>query len=151
MERVTVRTEENKYTYKVEWSEEDDAFVAFCVEFPSLAAHGKSPAKALEEIMYVVKCAVKDMQENGEEVPEPVSAKTYKGRIPLRIPPALHKRLALRAFRSELSLNEFLKNVLEASEEPQGGFYSSSNRSSFGEISAKTSKRSMRSRKSARK
>jgi hypothetical protein len=29
-----------KYTYRVEWSEEDKLHIGRCLEFPSLAAHG---------------------------------------------------------------------------------------------------------------
>lgn len=29
-----------KYTYRIEWSEEDGCHVARCLEFPSLSAHG---------------------------------------------------------------------------------------------------------------
>ena len=30
-----------KYSYKVEWSEDDDLYLATCQEFPFLMAHGK--------------------------------------------------------------------------------------------------------------
>ena len=40
----------DKYTYRIEWSEEDRAHVARCLEFPSLAAHGKTSEDALREI-----------------------------------------------------------------------------------------------------
>ncbi len=43
-----------KYTYRVEWSEEDKLYVARCPEFPSLAAHGSTVEDALKEIEKVV-------------------------------------------------------------------------------------------------
>ena len=39
-----------KYTYRVEWSEEDNTHIAKCLEFPSLSAHGKTAKEALSEI-----------------------------------------------------------------------------------------------------
>jgi len=44
-----------KYTYRVEWSEEDNTHISCCLEFPSLKAHGESAAFALKEIEKVVK------------------------------------------------------------------------------------------------
>lgn len=44
----------DKYTYRIEWSEEDNCHVARCLEFPSLSAHGKTADAALREIEFVV-------------------------------------------------------------------------------------------------
>ncbi len=43
----------NKYTYREEWSEEDGVYIARCLEFPSLAAHGPTPEEAFKEIREV--------------------------------------------------------------------------------------------------
>ena len=53
----------DKYTYRIEWSEDDQCHVARCLEFPSLAAHGNTIEEALREIEYVVAESVKWMQE----------------------------------------------------------------------------------------
>jgi len=45
-----------KYTYRVEWSEEDKTHIARCLEFPSLMAHGDTIEGALKEIKEVVLC-----------------------------------------------------------------------------------------------
>ena len=42
----------DKYTYRIEWSEEDQTHIGRCLEFPSLAAHAKSAEKALKKINY---------------------------------------------------------------------------------------------------
>lgn len=44
----------SKYTYRIEWSEEDQAYLARCLEFPSLIIHGKTPAKALSAIQKTI-------------------------------------------------------------------------------------------------
>lgn len=59
------------YEYKVEWSAEDEAFVARVTEFPSLAADGETEEKALEEIKFVVKDVLQDLVKNKEMVPMP--------------------------------------------------------------------------------
>ncbi len=45
----------NKYTYQVQWSEEDQVYIGRCIEFPGLAAHGDSSEDALKEIKVVVR------------------------------------------------------------------------------------------------
>ena len=37
-----MRNKVERYTYRIEWSQEDGIFVARCVEFPGLGAHGHS-------------------------------------------------------------------------------------------------------------
>lgn len=39
----------NKYTLQIFWSEEDEAFVAFCNEFPGLSAFGETREEVLSE------------------------------------------------------------------------------------------------------
>jgi predicted RNase H-like HicB family nuclease len=98
----------SKYTYRVEWSEEDCAHLARCIEFPSVMAHGDTPDKALAEIESVVAAAVEWMREEGEPVPEPFGLKKYKGNLTLRIPSDTHRRLAIRAAEEGVSLNQYI-------------------------------------------
>ena len=60
-----------KYTYRVEWSEEDKLHLGRCLEFPSLIAHGSTAKGALLEIQIVVKEAITWMQEENKEIPQP--------------------------------------------------------------------------------
>ena len=70
-----------KYTYRVEWSEEDKLHIARCLEFPSLAAHGKTAEVALKEIKKAVEKVIVWMLEASEVVPEPYSLKRHKGNL----------------------------------------------------------------------
>jgi len=56
----------SKNTYRIEWSEEDQAHLARCLEFPSLITHGKTPEKALKEIELVVAESIKWIEESGK-------------------------------------------------------------------------------------
>jgi predicted RNase H-like HicB family nuclease len=69
----------DKYTYRVEWSEEDNAHIARCLEFPSLMAHGDTPNKALAEIEQVLEESIKWLAEEKEPVPEPFGLKKFRG------------------------------------------------------------------------
>lgn len=105
--------ESNRYTYRVEWSDEDDAFVARCLELPSLAAHGESAIKALEEAQRAVDAAVDWIAEEGESVPEPMQLSSYRGNILFRTTPETHRELSLRAQESGVSLNQYLSGIVQ--------------------------------------
>ncbi|GJL77323.1 MAG: hypothetical protein NPINA01_03120 [Nitrospinaceae bacterium] len=100
------------YTYRVTWSEEDGEHVALCAEFPSLSYLAKTPAKALQNMMKLVKEAVEDMEANGEPVPTPLAEKEYSGKFMIRIPPEQHKNLALKAAELGISLNRYVSSIL---------------------------------------
>jgi predicted RNase H-like HicB family nuclease len=102
----------DKYTYRIEWSEDDQCHVARCLEFPSLAAHGNTIEEALKEIEYVVAESISWMQEEGDEVPEPLGLKKFKGLLTLRIPPEKHRALAIRCAEEGVSLNRFILSRL---------------------------------------
>lgn len=95
----------DRYTYRVTWSEEDEEYVGLCVEYPSLSWLAPTPQEALEGIRQVVADVVADMEANEETVPEPIALRRYSGKFTVRIPPDLHRRLALEAAESGISLN----------------------------------------------
>ena len=97
-----------KYTYIVEWSEEDRLHIARCLEFPSLSAHGKTATKALGEIEKVVGEAIAWMREENEEIPEPFGLKRYKGNLTLRVPSEIHRKLAIRSAEEGVSVNQYI-------------------------------------------
>jgi len=97
-----------KYTYRVEWSEEDQLHIARCLEFPSLAAHGTTAEGALKEIEKVVGEAIMWMQEENEEIPEPFGLKKYKGNLTLRIPPEVHRNLSIKSAEERVSVNQYI-------------------------------------------
>lgn len=95
----------NHYTYRVSWSPEDGEHVATCVEFPSLSWLAKTPEAALTGVRRLVAKVVADLHASGEPVPPPLAEKTYSGEFRVRIPPQLHRALALEAAEQGVSLN----------------------------------------------
>jgi len=100
------------YTYRVTWTEEDGEYVGLCVEFPSLSWLASEPEVALQGIRQVVAYVVADLQSNGAPIPEPLAVRKYSGRFMVRIPPDLHRRLALEAAESGVSLNRLAADKL---------------------------------------
>jgi predicted HicB family RNase H-like nuclease len=93
------------YTYRVTWSPEDGEHVGLCAEFPSLSWLAATPEEALLGIRQIVSEAVVDMQSAGETIPEPLAEKNYSGEFRVRIPPEVHRALALQAAEQGVSLN----------------------------------------------
>jgi predicted HicB family RNase H-like nuclease len=102
----------DRYTYRITWSEEDQEYAGLCVEFPSLSWLDENPEAALAGIRSVVAEAVKDMNSNGETPPEPLSSKRFSGKFMVRIPPELHRKLAIEAQEEGVSLNRLASNKL---------------------------------------
>ncbi|WP_144755361.1 type II toxin-antitoxin system HicB family antitoxin [Bartonella saheliensis] len=102
----------NHYTYRVLWSQEDGEYIGLCAEFPSLSWLASQAEKALKGIMDLVSEVVEDMQCNGEEIPIPLSHVKYTGKFQLRIPPELHRKLAIQAAENGISLNRYISSKL---------------------------------------
>ena len=100
------------YTYRVTWSDEDREYIGLCAEFASLSWLATEPVAALQGIRQLVADVVADLQKNGEPVPEPLSVKKYSGRFMVRIPPELHRQLAIEAAESGVSLNRLASDKL---------------------------------------
>ena len=106
----------DRYTYRVTWSEEDNEYVGLCVEFPGLSWLEPLPEEALKGIRQVVAQAVTDLEMNGEIVPEPIAIKKYSGKFMVRIPPELHRHLSLEAAEAGISLNRLASDKLSRQE-----------------------------------
>jgi predicted HicB family RNase H-like nuclease len=102
------------YTYRVTWSPEDGEHVGLCAEFPSLSWLARTPEAALKGIRQVVSEAVADMDASGETKPMPLAEKHYSGEFRVRIPPQLHRALALQAAEEGVSLNRLASAKLAA-------------------------------------
>ncbi len=95
----------NKYTYRVTWSNDDSEYVGLCTEFPSLSWLAATPEAALKGVCKLVDEVVGDMVRNGEAVPEPLATKHFSGKFMVRVPPELHRELAIQAADAGVSLN----------------------------------------------
>lgn len=102
----------DRYTYKITWSEEDKEYVGLCVEFPILSWLAPSPKEALEGIRKLVQEVIEDMNKNGESPPEPLSTKRFSGKFVVRIPPEVHRSLAIQAEEEGISLNRLISSKL---------------------------------------
>jgi predicted HicB family RNase H-like nuclease len=102
----------DRYTYRVTWSEEDGEYVGLCAEFPGLSWLSKSPEAALRGIRKVVTGVLKDMGKLRESLPEPLVNRNYSGKFMVRLPPEIHRKLAIEAQEEDVSLNRLISAKL---------------------------------------
>jgi predicted HicB family RNase H-like nuclease len=107
---------DDRYTYRVTWSEEDNEYVGLCAEYPGLSWLEPLPEDALRGIRQVVAEVVADLEADGESIREPIAIKRYSGKFMVRIPPELHRRLTLEAAEAGISLNRLVSDRLSRQE-----------------------------------
>jgi predicted HicB family RNase H-like nuclease len=86
-----------QYRYSVQWSTEDQEFVATVLEFPSLSWLNEDQFEALRGIQRLVSDVIDVLNRSGEPVPLPIATQLFSGRLNLRVPPELHRKLAIEA------------------------------------------------------
>ena len=102
------RTVSDHYTYRITWSAEDGEHVGLCAEFPSLSWLAPTPEDALAGIQCLVSDSVSDMRTNGEPIPVPFGDRSYSGKFMVRVPPDVHRSLAIRAAEQGVSMNRLV-------------------------------------------
>ena len=105
----------SRYPINIFWSEEDEGFIAEAPDLPGCSAWGATEAEAAREIQHAIAAWVRAARSAGKKVPEaravqPLEA--YSGKFLVRLPRSLHARLARRAAREGVSLNQLLTGLL---------------------------------------
>ena len=99
-------------TYRVTWSPDDGEHLDPCTEFPSLPWLAATPEGALKGFRQVVSDVLADMKASGEAVPGPLAEKRYSGESCVRIPPELHRALAMQAAEQKVGRNRLVSAKL---------------------------------------
>lgn len=104
-----------KYKIIVEWSPEDQCFLATVPELIGVQTHGSTADEAMTHALEAVELHLEDLHEEGEEIPLPESMIEVSGNIPLRMTKILHKRLLSYVKNKKMSANEYIVKLLEES------------------------------------
>lgn len=105
----------NLYNISVRQIEVDgqELFEARVRELPDVVDFGETWQEAYELAVDTIKTTAECMAEQGRRMPEPaVVENDYSGRVTLRVPKALHRRLADQAETENISLNQYLVSLL---------------------------------------
>lgn len=100
------------YSFRVVWSDEDDAFVAVCPEFEGVSGLGETAAEALSEAQVALELMMETYQHERWPLPAPTNLEEYSGQFRLRVPRTLHARLAEAAADEGVSLNTYAVGLL---------------------------------------
>lgn len=102
----------DRYSTHVCWDEDDDCFIASCLEFPLLSAYGDTREDAISEFRTVLEMAIESYEEDSLELPEPKTTASHSGQFRLRLPKSLHKVLSETAVREGVSLNTYAVSLI---------------------------------------
>ena len=103
----------DNYLKIVEWSDEDHCYIGTSPGLFDGGVHGKNEANVFKELCETVDETITLMKKEGKPLPSPTANKTFSGKISLRIPPELHKTLAVRALQEGQSVNKLIQHKLE--------------------------------------
>jgi predicted HicB family RNase H-like nuclease len=112
MTKAEIRRLAAQYPKLVEWSEADQVFIGRCPLLFGGGIHGKDEASVYAELCKVAEEWVIFLQKEGRSLPPAKLPGSYSGKFMVRVQPALHQRLALKAMSSGESLNSFVTRAL---------------------------------------
>ena len=95
------------YSLLIERSDEDDCFVGSAWPLVGQCCHGETRAEVAGKLEAIIEDLLDD-PDWLKNVPE-VAARTYSGRITLRVSPEEHKLLAARSASRGMTINGYLK------------------------------------------
>ena len=101
------------WSFIIQWSDEDECYVASIAELDGCMSHGDTLEEATYMIKDALKCHLSAMLKYNDPIPEPLKAVDFKGNISYRTTPQKHFKLVKRAQKSGKSLNKFIDDVLE--------------------------------------
>ena len=106
-----------KYSIVLQWSDEDEGYVALVPELPGVSAVGDTPEEAVAEVKDASQACTESLEELNIKIPEPNHLPEYSGQLRLRMPKSLHARLATQAKLEGVSLNSYIVHLLSSGDE----------------------------------
>jgi predicted HicB family RNase H-like nuclease len=112
MTKTQIKKLAAQYPKFVEWSEEDGCFVGRCPLLFAGGVHGKDEAGVYRELCETAEEWVEILHKDGTPLPKSKHSRDYSGKFMVRIDPAIHQRLALKAVSTGESLNQLAARAL---------------------------------------
>ena|SRR5579862_3582773 len=97
------------YKYEIERDDEGE-FVGHIALLPGCVADGRTPAEAATNLQAALRAWVEARLESELPVPEPQTE--FSGKWLVRTSPSLHRKVTEYAARENVSMNQFVNNVL---------------------------------------
>ncbi len=94
------------------YQDDEGDWIAEIDDLPGCMADGKTPDEAIANSREAMRSWMESRISSGLDIPEPSIAETYSGRILLRMPKYIHRRLAMQAQQEGSSLNQYIVSLL---------------------------------------
>jgi predicted HicB family RNase H-like nuclease len=112
MTRKQIKERAARYTKFVEWSDEDQCFIGRCPSLFDGGIHGQDEAKVYKELCDTAEEWIELLSKDNAPLPAATAGKRFSGKFVVRLDPATHKRLALKAQAEGQSLNNYCAKAL---------------------------------------
>ena len=112
MKKSDIAKYATRYVKVVEWSAEDRCFVGSAPPLVSQCCHASTEQAVMSQLCVIVEDLVETLLKHGDPLPSATSGKKYSGKFIIRLAPALHQKVALKAMARGESLNEFVADAL---------------------------------------
>lgn len=99
------------YPISIHKDDEGD-FIAEVQELSGCLADGATPNEAFENVREAMRSWIESRLKAGLEVPEPRADQEFSGKVLLRMPRWLHRRLSQQARTENSSLNQYMVSLL---------------------------------------
>ena len=106
LKKRSKRPSADDYQIVVRWSEEDECFLAYAPALEGCLTHGDTPEDALKEGRIAAQLWLDSAYKHTHPIPKPTGS--YSGRMTLRMPVSLHRRIAEEAEREGVSINQWV-------------------------------------------
>ena len=100
------------YEIKVFYSREDKGWMAVIPELPGCSAFGASPQQAVKELDVAKELWLQAAKREKRNIPEPIAGKKLEGKLLLRLPKDLHRKLVYQAREEGVSLNQWMLYII---------------------------------------
>lgn len=90
----------------------EGGYVAQIKDLPGCLTQGETLDETVANINEARELWIETAYESGDEIPLPSTEESYNGKLLLRMPKSLHRRLAEEAERENVSLNQYIVFLL---------------------------------------
>ncbi|HAZ47987.1 MAG TPA: toxin-antitoxin system HicB family antitoxin [Cyanobacteria bacterium UBA11369] len=90
----------------------EGGYVAQIKDLPGCLTQGETAEEVIENINEARELWIETAYESGDDIPLPSTEVTYSGKLLLRMPKSLHRRLAQQAEQENVSLNQYIVFLL---------------------------------------
>lgn len=102
-----------KYSFRIQWSDEDESLVATSAEFPGLSAFGETHQEALREAETALELMIETYQASGLPLPKPKPQFELTEPFQVSLPLTLHRQAVALAQSKGVSLHALVCDAVK--------------------------------------